>query len=342
MQLPITRDGVGLVDAHPGGAQIAQGFAPQFAPEVARSAPLEPTPEAEQDATYRTHRRFDRAARLFSEPGLHRLMASHVVVVGVGGVGSFAAESLARSGVGKLTLVDFDKVCITNSNRQLHAMQGTIGKRKVDVMKERLRLVSPSAEIVALPEFYSAETSEGILQGPIDFVVDAIDNLKAKGHLVAQCLRRGIPVVSSMGAAAKMDPTQVRVADLSKTHHDPFASALRRILRTKHGFEFGKRTLLGVHAVFSPEEATLPSAPGYDGGEGFRCVCPGGKNGRYDCDRRPRIDGSASFVTGTFGLVMASVVVRTLIANETTHDDECSSRAPHPPLDLAVPASSAC
>ncbi|MBX3247092.1 MAG: tRNA threonylcarbamoyladenosine dehydratase [Myxococcales bacterium] len=274
-------------------------------------ASAEETDAHEVETAYRTHRRFDRAARLFGEPGLGRLDAARVMVVGVGGVGSFAAEALARSGVGRLALVDFDKVCITNTNRQLHTMKGTVGKRKVEVMAERLRLVHPTATVDAIPEFYAEATSDALLAGELDFVVDAIDNLTAKAHLVATCLARRIPIVSCMGAAARMDPTQIRVADLAETTKDPFARALRKILRQKHALELDQP--IGVPAVFSTEEPIEPLAPHYDEGEGFRCVCPGGKNGLNDCDRRPRIDGSASFVTGAFGLAAASVVVRRLV-----------------------------
>lgn len=270
-----------------------------------------PTDEGDAESTLRTHRRFDRAARLFSEPGLHRLMRARVAVIGVGGVGSFAAEALARSGVGELVLVDFDKVCITNSNRQLHAMKGTVGRRKVDVMAERLRRVHPTATIVAEPTFYEASTSDRLLQDSFDYVVDCIDNLTAKAHLVATCRARGIRVVSSMGAAARMDPTLIRVRDLAETEIDPFARAFRKILREKHAIDTSATT--GIPAVFSLEPPIAPSAPAYDGDDGFVCVCPGGKNGKNDCDRKKRIDGSAAFVTGAFGLAAASTVVRELV-----------------------------
>lgn len=295
MQLPTTKDAVTITNG----------------PRTARQ-----TPGLDEDVVYKTHRRFDRAARLFSEPGLHKLMKSRVLVIGVGGVGSFAAESLARSGVGTIVLVDFDRVCVTNTNRQLHAMQGTIGKPKVEIMAQRLALIHPTGQVEALGQFYNAESSEEILSGRIDFVVDAIDNLSAKAHLVATCLKRSIPIVSSMGAAARMDPTQIRVADLADTYNDAFAGALRKLLRKEYGYEIAPKVALGVPAVFSPEEVVLPSPPSYDAGEGFRCVCPGGKNGLHDCDRRARIDGTASFVTGAFGLAAASVVVRTLIRDE--------------------------
>lgn len=276
--------------------------------EIQAEAPDSP----QVSETYRTHRRFDRAARLFGEPGLHRLMGARVAVLGVGGVGSFTAESLARSGVGHLRLVDFDKVCITNTNRQLHAMKGTIGKTKVDVMAERLRLVHPTGTIEPIARFYQRDAVD-LLDGEWDYVVDAIDNLTAKAHLLQTCRERGIPVVSSMGAAARLDPTLIRVDDLSATQVDPFARALRKILRKEYGWNLDAP--VGVDAVYSKEVPIEPSAPSYDEGQGFVCVCPGGKNGMHDCDRRARIDGSAAFVTGAFGLAAASVVVRELIVS---------------------------
>jgi tRNA A37 threonylcarbamoyladenosine dehydratase len=283
---------------------------PQVADPVGGAGPL-PREEA-PESRYKTHRRFDRAARLLGEDGLHRLMEARVVIFGMGGVGSFAAEALARSAVGELVLVDFDDVCVTNTNRQLHAMRGNIGKPKCEIMAERLRLISPTSTIVPVREFYRAETSERLLAGRIDYVVDAIDNLTAKAHLIATCRARGIPIVSSMGAAARIDPTRVRTADLSDTETCPLARDVRRILRTEHGIEARRGHPTGVTAVFSTETPIAPSSPSYDEGRGFVCVCPNKDNGLYTCDRRARIDGSVSFVTGTFGLVASSVVVRAL------------------------------
>jgi tRNA A37 threonylcarbamoyladenosine dehydratase len=280
---------------------------------------IEPVPaptiqgEPATESRLKTHRRFDRAARLVGEPGLHTLMASRVVVFGMGGVGSFAAESLARSGVGTLVLVDFDDVCVTNSNRQLHALKGNIGKSKVSVMAERLRLVSPTATIEEVPRFYEASAADELLGGRIDFVVDAIDSLAAKAHLLATCRARGIPVVASMGAAARLDPTRIRSGDLSGTEMCPFARDVRTLLRKQHGIAIERGKPSGIHAVWSEETPIAPSTLGYDEGTGFVCVCPNKDNGVYTCDKRTRIDGSMSFVTGAFGLAAASVVVRTLV-----------------------------
>lgn len=271
-----------------------------------------PSADAAPETRYKTHRRFDRAARLFTEPGLHALMDARVLVFGMGGVGSFAAEALARSAVGEIVLVDFDDVCVTNTNRQLHAMRGNIGKAKCEVMAERLRLVHPTGRVVPLRQFYSEEASDELLSGRIDFVVDAIDSIKAKVHLIASCVRRKIPLVSSMGAAARIDPTRVRTADLADTEVCPLARDVRRILRGEHGIEAKKGHPIGVTAVFSDEAPIAPAPVSYDEGKGFTCVCPNKDNGLYTCERRARIDGSASFVTGTFGLVAASVAVRAI------------------------------
>ena len=269
--------------------------------------------ESEEGETrYRLHRRFDRMGRLVGDQQMERLFASHVVVIGLGGVGSFAAESLLRSGVGRLTLVDFDRVCVTNSNRQLQAMRGTVGKLKAQVLADRLRLVNPQAEIEVVARFYDAATSELILdrQPKPDFVIDAIDNITAKCHLIAACTHKGLPLVSSMGAAGRFDPTSLRIEDLAETRIDPMAQEVRKILRTKYGFP--AEGAFGVSAVYSVERPKEPVDLHYEDGLGFSCVCPGGKNEHHSCEERRLIYGTASYVTGSFGLFCASVAVNAL------------------------------
>jgi tRNA threonylcarbamoyladenosine dehydratase len=256
-----------------------------------------------------THRRLDRAARLLGDAGIATLGRATVTVFGIGGVGSFAAEALVRSGVGRVILVDYDRICVTNVNRQLHAMKGTLGKPKVEIMAERLRLINPDATIETRAEFYSAENSARMLTPEPDFVIDAIDNVTAKMHLIATCVRERIRLVSCMGAAARLDPTMIRTADLSETKNDPFAKAMRKNLRKVHGLDCSKS--VGVTAVYSDEQPTAPQALAYDNG-GFECVCPGGTNGVNDCDNKHRIEGSVAFVPSVFGMTAASVVVRTL------------------------------
>ncbi len=267
---------------------------------------------------YRLHRRFDRMGRLVGDPGMQALFDAHVMVIGVGGVGSFAAEALARSGVGRLTLVDFDLICVTNTNRQLHTMRGTVGQAKVEVMVERLARVNPSATVEACRTFYNEQSSADLLGRKPDWVVDAIDNVTAKCHLLAACRELGQKVVCSTGAAARMDSTRVRVSDLSETRVDPLARQVRRILRQQYDFPGHGEGHWDIPAVSSDEEPMASQNLLYDLDEGFRCVCPQGQNGLHECERRNRIDGTAGFVTGAFGLACASHVVRGLVEGVTT------------------------
>lgn len=270
-----------------------------------------------EDAPIKVHRRFDRFARLVGDRGVDRLAKAHVMVIGCGGVGSWAAESLARSGVGRITLVDFDLVCITNTNRQLHAMKGTVGKQKVEVMAERLRLIHPSGRIDAVAKFYESHARDELLGDAPDFVIDAIDNVTAKLDLLATCVKRNIPVITTMGAAGRMDPTKVRIDDLAFTVRDGLAKDVRKWLVRKHEVVPAEDGTLGIPAVFSEETMVPPAEVSADASGGFACVCPHGDNDKHSCDKRARIDGTASFVTGAFGLAAASHVVRTIANPET-------------------------
>ena len=268
-------------------------------------------PDNDVEDNYRLHRRFDRMGRLVGDGGMKTLFASHVMVIGLGGVGSHAAEALVRSGVGKVTLVDFDKVCITNTNRQLQAMKGKVGKYKATVLAERLQKINPQAEIVEQIAFYNEPNSEELLGLKPDYVVDAIDNVTSKCHLLATCREKGIPVVCSTGASGRMDPTSIQIADLAETRIDPLAATVRKLLRKNH--DFPRSGDFGIQSVFSVEPIAMPVELNYDEGQGFRCVCPGGSNNFHSCDNRNVIYGTAGFVTGSFGLACASLVVRSLL-----------------------------
>ncbi|WP_273125045.1 tRNA threonylcarbamoyladenosine dehydratase [Bacillus weihaiensis] len=189
---------------------------------------------------------FSRNELAIGKEGLDILKNSTVAVLGIGGVGSFAAEALARSGVGKLVLVDKDDVDITNVNRQIHALVSTVGQPKVDLMAERVKDINPDCEVVSLKMFYTEETFEQFFAHNLDYVVDASDTISYKIHLMKECLDRHIPIISSMGAANKMDPTRFKVADISKTHTDPIAKVIRTRLR-KEGIR------KGIEVVFSDE-----------------------------------------------------------------------------------------
>ncbi len=278
---------------------------PELPPRVAKSKP--------------NHRRFDRFIRLVSEPGFERLQAAHVVIFGLGGVGGFAAEGLARCGVGTLTLVDFDTVCATNVNRQIQALQGATGKSKAQLLGDRLRLINPQATLHIVQEFYNKDNAERLLpeHNKPDFVVDAIDNISAKMHLMNRCKHLQIPIVSSMGAAGKLDPTAVRIADLYQTHTDPFARAIRKQLRRFYDWPENSKpktkVTCGVTVIYSEESRRKPLPPSWDDAHGFQCICPSGDNDLHSCSHRNLIEGSAVFVTSVFGMAAASVVIRDLV-----------------------------
>jgi tRNA A37 threonylcarbamoyladenosine dehydratase len=301
-------------------ASALEANVPANDPQTTRSEnpAILPMTDAEME-TYRLHRRFDRMGRLVGDPAMAKLFLSHVMIVGLGGVGSWAAESIARSGVGMITLVDFDEICITNFNRQLHSLNGLVGDKKADVMAERLKKINPQAKIFSIPKFYNARFSQEIFaevesltgQKP-DYIIDAIDSITPKCHLLQMCRDLSIPVVTSTGSGGRMDPTRIQVTDLAKTQGDPLARAVRRILRDQHGFP--QEGAFNIQAVSTDEPATPPVELNYDNGKGFRCVCPQGQNEFFNCDNRNLIMGNASFVTGAFGLACASVAVRELIA----------------------------
>ena len=274
-----------------------------------RSPPASPDAAGATSHAFRLSRRWDRTGRLLGDAAMERLARARVIVFGLGGVGSYAVEGLVRSGVGQLCLVDFDEVCVTNLNRQLHATVRTVGKSKAELMAQRCREVNPECTVEAIAEFYRAENAGRLLQPGWDFVVDAIDNMKAKLHLLHRSVQLGLPVVSSMGAAGRLDPTAVRVDDLSETVMDPFAKDVRKLLRRKYGVETDRRT--GITAVYSVEPPRTPVPLTYDAAtEGFLCVCPSRENDFHTCDHRTQVNGSVAFVTSVFGMNAAGVVVR--------------------------------
>ncbi|UFS70831.1 tRNA threonylcarbamoyladenosine dehydratase [Geomonas sp. RF6] len=249
--------------------------------------------------------RFSRTELLIGSAGLDKLKNSTVAVFGLGGVGGYAAEALCRAGVGRLVIVDFDDICLTNVNRQIHAMDGTVGKPKADVMAQRLRLISPDAEIVPYQDFYSADNSDFLLADHYDYVVDAIDHITSKLHLIRRCKERGIRIVSSMGAAAKLDPTQIKVGDISETQKCRMARSVRKLLK-KQGVENG------VKVVYSTEEYQAQETQA--GGCKGNCICPNKDDQRFSCEHRRVILGSMSYIPSIFGLTMAGVVVNDILA----------------------------
>lgn len=268
-----------------------------------------------QESPYILHRRFDRMGRLVGDQLMKKFFNTHVMILGLGGVGSWAAESLARSGFGKITLIDHDEICITNANRQLHALQGLVGKKKAEVMAERLRKINPQADIVVKTVFYNKDTSDALLADRPDYVVDCIDNITAKTFLLNECRIKNLKVITSCGASAKIDPTRIKISDLSQTQVDPLAHSLRKILRQEYNFPRG-REKFGIPCVYS-DELPLPTIElNYDNGQGFKCVCPQGEFDPHSCLHRSVIYGTASFVTGAFGLAMTSWVVKDMMSGQ--------------------------
>lgn len=260
--------------------------------------------------SYTLHRRFDRMGRLIGDAMMEKLFKTHVMILGLGGVGSWAAEAIVRSGVGHVTLVDHDEICITNANRQLHSLQGVVGHKKAQVMAERLRKINPQAKIDVLTLFYNKETSAEILALKPDYILDAIDNLTAKTHLLNECRTQHLKIITSGGASAKMDPTRIQIVDLAQTYIDPLSHSVRKILRSEYNFP--REKFFGIPCVFSDEEPMPTIELNYDHGQGFKCVCPQGEFDPHSCLHRSVIYGTAGFVTGAFGLAMASWVVRDL------------------------------
>jgi tRNA A37 threonylcarbamoyladenosine dehydratase len=259
-------------------------------------------------------RRFDRMERLVGQEAMEKLARSHVMVVGAGGVGSWAAESIARSGVGRITVVDFDTVCIRNFNRQLQALEGAIGKPKATLLAERLRCINPAARVDGIADHFSEETCGAMLAERPDFLIDAIDHITSKCFLIAACRERGLPFVVATGSGGRLDPTRVEIGDLGKTDLDPLARALRKILREKHGFPGGRKKF-GVTAVYTTEPATPPREDVREARCEAGASCPQGENDFQSCASRSVVHGTASFVTGAFGLACAAVAVRHLIGD---------------------------
>jgi tRNA threonylcarbamoyladenosine dehydratase len=247
--------------------------------------------------------RFGGVARLVGGTGLRRLEAARVCVVGLGGVGSWAAEALARSGVGSLTLVDFDEVCISNVNRQLHAVTGQFGRSKVEVMTERVLAVHPGCAVRPVRAFLTASNAETILGAGFDYVLDAIDRPAMKALLIARCRDLGIPVVSAGAAGGRRESTGIRVSDLSRVTHDRLLQSVRKRLRTEHGYPRDGRRF-GVECVHSAEPVVYPTADG-------EVSCERGDSGDLRLDCRSGY-GTATFVTGAFGFVAAGRIVRVL------------------------------
>lgn len=260
---------------------------------------------------------FNRTERLVGASAMDRLTEARVLVVGVGGVGSWCAESLVRTGVRRVTIVDSDRVCITNVNRQLMATMGTVGMVKVEALKDRLLSINPKAEITALQKIYTADTADDFDLDSYDYVVDAIDSLQDKALLILRACRSKAKFYSSMGAALKVDPTKVAVAEFWKVRGCPLGAALRRRFKKQHTLPARK-----FKCIYSEELMTNLGGNTTCGTSA--CMCPKAKDGPGDpsllnhewCSSKAQINGTLAHITAIFGFTLAGLIVQDILSGK--------------------------
>lgn len=247
---------------------------------------------------------FSRTEMVLGAEAMDKLKGSKVAVFGIGGVGTYVVEGLVRCGVGTLGIVDDDKICLTNINRQLIATRKTVGKQKTEAMKQRVLDINPKANVIEYQCFYTEETADEIDLSGYDYIVDAIDTVSSKLILIERAKALNIPIISCMGAGNKLDPTQFEVADIYKTSMDPLAKVMRHELRA--------RGIKSLKVVYSKEK---PRKPIEDENTSCKnqCICPPGT--KRKCEVRHQVPGSVSFVPSVAGLIIASEVVKDLVGD---------------------------
>jgi tRNA A37 threonylcarbamoyladenosine dehydratase len=255
--------------------------------------------------------RFAGIDRLYGRGAVERLDTRRVAVIGLGGVGAWAAEALARSGVGHLTLIDADDLCVSNTNRQLPALAGTYGRNKAEVMAERVRAIHPQIDVDPVQQFLTPTNLDTLLDRNFDLVLDACDSFRTKVEAIAWCRRRKLPIVTVGAAGGRIDPTQVRVRDLSRTEHDAMLSMIRKKLRGEFNFPKNRDRYFGVPAVYSLENVKYPQADG--------SVC--GIRPNLDRDAALKLDcgaglGAATHITGTFAFAAVGRALEVLLKSK--------------------------
>ena len=247
-------------------------------------------------------RRFGGIARLYGERALERFRGAHVCVIGVGGVGSWVVEALARSAIGHLTLIDLDNVAESNINRQIQALSSTVGMAKIEALKQRIAQINPFCQVTLVKDFIDVENIPAMIADKnVDYVVDAIDSVKPKAALIAWCSANGMPLVVVGGAGGQIDPTKVEIRDLARTEQEPLLKKVRKILRAQYGFARGEKQKYHIDAVFSMEPLRYPDA-------GDACAVDPNSITGLNCAGF----GSSMVVTATFGMVTAGQVLRRL------------------------------
>lgn len=251
--------------------------------------------------------RFSGIARLYGQEALALFSQAQVCVIGIGGVGSWAAEASARSGIGNITLIDMDDVCVTNTNRQIHAMRQTIGQPKVEVMALRIAEINPECRVTCIDDFITPDNVAEYISNKFDYVIDAIDSVRPKAALLAYCRRHKIPVVTTGGAGGQIDPTQIQVADLAKTIQDPLAAKLRERLKNDFNVVKNGKGKLGIDCVFSTEQLVYPQS------DGSVCAAKSTADGpkRMDCASG---FGAITMVTASFGFIAVSHALKKMLA----------------------------
>ncbi|OUS31354.1 tRNA cyclic N6-threonylcarbamoyladenosine(37) synthase TcdA [Thalassotalea sp. 42_200_T64] len=237
--------------------------------------------------------RFGGIERLYGVTGAKHIQQAHFCVIGIGGVGTWAAEALARNGIGQITLIDLDDICITNINRQIHALTDTIGESKVEVMAERIKQINPDCVVNEIEDFITQENLAELITTGFDYVIDAIDSVKIKTSLIAHCKRQKIPMITVGGAGGQIDPSKIEICDLSKTYQDPLLAKVKNQLRRDYNFPRNVKRKFAIDAVFSTEQLKYPT------NDGTVCYAKQTNDGgmRLDCSGG---FGAATHVTASF------------------------------------------
>lgn len=253
--------------------------------------------------------RFGGIERLYGVTGAQFIQQAHFCVIGIGGVGSWVAEALARNGIGEITLIDLDDICITNTNRQIHALADTIGESKVEVMAQRVKQINPECKVHQVEDFITQENLASLITNKFDYVIDAIDSVKIKTSLIAHCKRQKLSIVTVGGAGGQIDPTKIAITDLSKTYQDPLLAKVKNQLRRDFNFPRNVKRKFAIDAVFSTEQLKYPT------NDGNVCLAKQQQDGamRLDCSGG---FGAATHVTASFAFFAVSKAMDKYLAHK--------------------------
>ncbi|MCH2058049.1 MAG: tRNA cyclic N6-threonylcarbamoyladenosine(37) synthase TcdA [Thalassotalea sp.] len=254
--------------------------------------------------------RFGGIARLYGIQGAEIIQQANICVIGIGGVGSWVAEALARTGVGHMTLIDLDDICTTNVNRQIHATTDTVGESKTEVMTERIKAINPDCQVTEIEDFVTLDNVRDLINNSFDYVIDAIDSVPVKSAIIAHCKRQKIPMITIGGAGGQTDPTQIAISDLSQTYQDPLLAKVRNQLRREYNFSRNTKRKFSIDAVFSTQQLVYPDADGN--------VCHAKQSGdgamRLDCSGG---FGAATHVTASFAFFAVGKAIEKLIRKKS-------------------------